>query len=102
MRVGGSGRRSRVTLGVMPDYSSFGQSGGVRVSEAIAGSPAARAGVQANDLLVKVDDKVIDDLYDLTDVLAKGKPGQVVKLQVLRGENKTRVEMEAMLAERKD
>jgi hypothetical protein len=100
MRVG-SGSGSRVTLGVVPDYSSFGQGGGVRISAAAAGSPAAAAGLQAGDTIVKFDQSTIDTLYDLSDALAKAKPGQKVKLQVKRGDAKTPIDMEATLAERK-
>jgi Zn-dependent M28 family amino/carboxypeptidase len=103
MRVGGTGERNRVTLGVMPDYStSIDQGGGVRISGAMPDSPAAAAGLQANDVIVKVDDRKIDTLYDLSDVLANGKAGQKVKVQVLRGDSKSPVELEATLAERKD
>ena len=102
MRVGGTGGRSRVTLGVMPDYSSFGEGGGVKVSDVMPKSPAAAAGLTANDVIVKVDEKKIDTLYDLSDVLAKGKPGQKVKVHVLRAPSTQPVEIKATLAERKD
>ncbi|MEA2735791.1 MAG: hypothetical protein QOE14_2242, partial [Humisphaera sp.] len=60
MRVGGTGQRSRVTLGVMPDYSSFDAKGGVRISDAMPNSPAAAAGLKPNDVIVKFDKKKID------------------------------------------
>jgi hypothetical protein len=98
---GPSGSGARVTLGVVPDYSSFGQGGGVRISGTSPGSPAAEAGLRAGDVIVKMGERDIDTLYDLSDVLAKGKPGQKVKLKVLRDGGKTPVELEATLAERK-
>ena len=102
MRVGGTGARSRVTLGVMPDYASFGQGGGVKVSEIMPNSPAAAAGIKPNDVIVQVDKKKIDTLYDLSDVLARGKAGQKVTVHVLRAPSTQPVEIEATLAERKD
>jgi hypothetical protein len=102
MRVGGTGARNRVTLGVMPDYSSFGQGGGVKISETMPNSPAAAAGLKANDVIVKVDEKKIDTLYDLSDVLARGKAGQKLKVHVLRAASTQPVVIEATLAERKD
>jgi Zn-dependent M28 family amino/carboxypeptidase len=105
MRVGGTGQRSRVSLGVMPDYSSFGQGGGVKVSDVMPNSPAAAAGIKANDVIVRIDEKQIDTLYDLSDVLAKGKPGQKVKVHVVRGVGTATtqpVQIDATLAERKD
>ncbi len=34
---------------------------------------------------MKWDEKTIDTLYDLSDALAGGKVGQVVKLKIVRG-----------------
>jgi len=104
LRIGmatGSENGTRVTLGVVPDYSSFGQGGGVRISGTSPGSPAAAAGLKAGDVIVRFGEMNIDTLYDLSDVLAKGKPGQKVKLKLLRDGGKTPVEVEATLAERK-
>ena len=93
---------ARVTLGVVPDYSSFGEGGGVRISGTSPGSPASNAGLKAGDIIVRMGNRTIDTLYDLSDVLAKGKPGQVVKLKILRDNGKTPLELEATLAARKD
>jgi S1-C subfamily serine protease len=96
-----SGGGPRVTLGVVPDYSSFGAGGGVRISGTSPQSPAAAAGLKGGDVIVQYNETKIDTLYDLSDVLAKGKPGQKVKVKVLRDGGKTPVELEATLAERK-
>ena len=95
----GTPSRSRVTLGVVPDYSATDEGGGVRISGTSEGSPAAKAGLKEGDVITNFGDTKIDNLYDLSDALAKGKPGQVVKLKVRRGEQV--VEMDATLAERK-
>ena len=78
--------------------AAFGQGGGVKITETMPDSPARTAGLQANDVIVKVDQKKIDTLYDLSDVLAKGKPGQKVKLKLMR--DGKAVETEATLAKR--
>jgi hypothetical protein len=93
---------SRVTLGVVPDYSSMDQPGGVRINGTLPGSPAAKAGLQGGDIIVGFGDKTIDNLYDLSDALAAAKPGQVVKLRVVRGESKQPIELEATLVPRRD
>ncbi len=101
MRLGGSPSGSTgtsVTLGVVPDYSNFGEGGGVRISGTSPDSPAAKAGLREGDTIVKWNDRKIDTLYDLSDVLAKGKVGQKVKLGVIR--EKKLVEIEATLAKR--
>jgi hypothetical protein len=99
MRVGNTSAGAAVTLGVVPDYSAFDAGGGVKISGTTPGSPAADAGLQGGDVIVKWDEKKIDTLYDLSDQLAKGKPGQKVKLSVLRDGKP--IELEAMLAARK-
>ena len=95
----GTPARSRVTLGVVPDYTDNDDSGGVRISGTSPDSPAAKAGLKEGDCIIKFNDKDIDNLYDLSEVLAKAKPGQVVKLKVKRGDET--LEVEATLAERK-
>jgi S1-C subfamily serine protease len=105
MRVGlgqgSGGGGSRVTLGVVPDYSSFGEGGGVRISGTRPDTPAAAAGLKAGDIIVRLGDRNIDTLQDLSDALAKAKPGQTVKLRILRDGGKTPLELEATLAARK-
>ncbi len=97
-RIGGAG--ANVTLGVVPDYSTEEPAaGGVRIQGTVPGSPAAAAGLKDGDVLVQFGDAKIQTLYDLSDQLAKGKPGQKVHLVLLR--NKDRIEVDAVLAERK-
>jgi hypothetical protein len=89
---------SRVSLGVVPDYGS-GDEKGVKISGTSPGSPAEKAGLKAGDILIQFNDEKLETLYTLTDVLAKAKPGDKVKLIVVReGKN---VEVEATLVERK-
>ncbi|PYU28065.1 MAG: hypothetical protein DMG31_20970 [Acidobacteria bacterium] len=69
-------------FGSIPD---FGQSeNGVRFSDAQPGSPAAKAGLKAGDVLVDFAGKPIRNLYDFTDALRRSKVGNVVAVTVLR------------------
>jgi len=69
-------------FGSIPD---FGQSeNGVRFSDVQPGSPAAKAGLQAGDVLVDFAGKPIRNLYDFTDALRRSKVGDVVAVTVLR------------------
>jgi hypothetical protein len=94
----GSGGAS-VTLGVIPDYSGDDPQRGVRITGTVPGSPAEKAGLKDGDVLLKWDDTDIASLYTLTDLLKGGKPGQKVKLVIVRGGKN--VTLEATLAERK-
>jgi peptidase M28-like protein/PDZ domain-containing protein/PA domain-containing protein len=69
-------------FGSIPD---FGQSeNGVRFSDIQPGSPAAKAGLKAGDVLVDFAGKPIRNLYDFTDALQRSKVGDVVNVTVLR------------------
>jgi Peptidase family M28/PDZ domain len=69
-------------FGSIPD---FGQSeNGVRFSDIQPGSPAAKAGLKAGDVLVDFGGKPIRNLYDFTDALQRSKVGEVVNVTVLR------------------
>jgi aminopeptidase YwaD len=69
-------------FGSIPD---FGQTeNGVRFSDVKPGSPAAKAGFQAGDVLIQFGDKPIKNLYDFTDALRRSKVGDVVEVTVLR------------------
>jgi S1-C subfamily serine protease len=73
--------------------------GGVKISGTSPDSPAAAAGLQAGDIIVQWDEKKVDTLYDLSDLLGNGKVGQTVKLKVIRDSKP--LEVTATLAARK-
>jgi Zn-dependent M28 family amino/carboxypeptidase len=69
-------------FGSIPD---FGQTeNGVKFSDVKPGSPAAKAGLKAGDILVQFGDKPIKNLYDFTDALRRSKVGDVVPVTVMR------------------
>ena len=70
-------------FGSIPDFGSPPH--GVRFSGVHAASPAAKAGLKAGDVLVEFDGKPIDNLYDFTYALRQHKPGDKIKVKVLRG-----------------
>ena len=78
----GGGRGYGPYFGSIPD---FGQTeNGVKFSDVRPGSPAAKAGFKAGDVLVQFGDKPIKNLYDFTDALRRSKVGDVVEVKVLR------------------
>jgi membrane-associated protease RseP (regulator of RpoE activity) len=80
--TGGGGRGYGPYFGSIPD---FGQTeNGVKFSDVRPGSPAAKAGLKAGDVLVQFGDKPINNLYDFTDALRRSKVGDVVDVKVLR------------------
>jgi hypothetical protein len=69
-------------FGSIPDFAEVKD--GVRFSDVRPGSPAAKAGLKAGDILVQFGDKPIHNLYDFTDALRRSKVGQTVEVKVLR------------------
>jgi hypothetical protein len=69
-------------FGSIPDFGQVET--GVRFSDVKPGSPAAKAGLKAGDILVQFGDKPIKNLYDFTDALRRSKVGDVVEVKVLR------------------
>ena len=56
----------------------------MRFSDVQAGSPAAKAGLKAGDVLVRFAGKPTMNLYDFTDALRQSKVGDVVEVTVQR------------------
>lgn len=58
---------------------------GLYVNEVVAGGGAAAAGIQAGDIIKKVDGVTIYDSPDLQEKIGRLNPGDKVKLSILRG-----------------
>jgi len=56
----------------------------VRITEVITGSPAEKAGLQKDDLVISVNDIRLDLRNTLTEVIARFKPGDEVTLKIKR------------------
>jgi Do/DeqQ family serine protease len=65
---------------------SFGvkEGGGVLVAEVMKGSPADTAGLKAGDIVVELGGSAIKEVPDLQRRVASVKPGQTMKLTVIR------------------
>ncbi|MCB0707032.1 MAG: M28 family peptidase [Saprospiraceae bacterium] len=73
----------KVTLGVMPDYVYDGT--GMRVDGVISDRPAEAAGVQRGDVIIKIGNVAVKDIYDYMDGLAKFNKGDKTTVVVQRG-----------------
>ena len=69
-------------LGTVPDFTPVDR--GVLLSGVTPGSPGEKAGLKKGDIILKFDDDVIADLQGMTDALSARKPGDTVKITVLR------------------
>jgi hypothetical protein len=82
-----SGRRFKVTLGIMPDVAG-GNGDGVTADAVIEGRPAYFAGMQKGDRIVALDGKEVKDIYDYMNRLSGFKQGQRINVDVIRGDKK--------------
>jgi Peptidase family M28/PDZ domain/PA domain len=77
-------------FGSIPDFGHI-EHGGVQFADIHDGSPAAKAGFKAGDILIDFGGMKIDNLYDFTYALRAHKPGDKVMVTVERkGEKVTR------------
>ena len=73
----------RVYLGTIPDYAQ-GDIKGVKLSGVSPIGPAAKAGVKAGDVIIKLGGKDIQNIYDYTYVMGEMKIGVQTAVTVLR------------------
>jgi hypothetical protein len=75
--------RGRIRFGIAPgDYS--GEEKGVLVGEVLPDTPAAKAGVQPKDLIIKWNGNRISGVEEWMPYFNAAKPGDVVKVTLLR------------------
>lgn len=81
-RAGGPERGIRTYVGTIPDYSEDVK--GLRLSGVREGSPAQKAGLRSGDVIIRFGDQKVENIYDYMDALNRYKPGDTVKVVVLR------------------
>ncbi len=77
-----AGGRARVTVGTVPEFGYNGN--GYKLSGTTEGSPAAKAGLKAGDIIVKFGPKAVGNIYDFMYAMQDYKAGDKVDVVVLR------------------
>jgi hypothetical protein len=75
----------KVTLGIMADYAFPGP--GVKVDGVSPGKAAEKAGILAGDLIMKLGELEIKDIYSYMEALGKFSKGEKTKAKIKRGED---------------
>ena len=83
-KPGSSPGGRKVGSGIMPDFAFQGE--GVKAADVAADSPAARAGMQNGDIILKLGDQPINNLKDYSEALKTYKPGDTTTIVFIRGE----------------
>jgi S1-C subfamily serine protease len=72
----------RVSTGIIPQFGE--QVEGVKIQGTKEGSAAAKAGLKSGDIIIKLGDNTIKNLYDYTYALSNHKPGDKVTIIWIR------------------
>jgi aminopeptidase YwaD len=78
--------RGRVTLGIMPDITSTDDTPGMRVEFVSPGKPAELGGMKKGDMILAIDGKPVNNVYDYMFRLEKIRPGQLIIVTIKREE----------------
>ena len=76
----------KVTMGVMPDYA-FDESLGMRIDGVTDGKPAANAGIQKGDIVIKLGTYKVDNVQDYMKALGHFNKGDKTIVTIKRGSN---------------
>jgi serine protease Do len=80
----------------------FGVEDGVLISEVLKGDPAETAGVEAGDVILKVNGKDVRTPHDVQFAVLAAKPGDKLKLAITRRGKSMDIEVVARLKDTKD
>jgi serine protease Do len=94
------GKVARGWLGVMiedlsPNMREFygAKDGGALVTGIQPEAPAAKSDLKEDDTIVGVDGQPVKDTWDLQKAVSERKPGDTVKLDILRGKKRAQVDL---------
>uniref|UniRef100_UPI0040475000 M20/M25/M40 family metallo-hydrolase n=1 Tax=Flavobacterium sp. TaxID=239 RepID=UPI0040475000 len=82
MNAGKTVPKYKVTLGIMPDYTDHGD--GLHIDGVTENRPAHAAGIVEGDILVKIGDCEIKEVYGYMDCLSKLSVGDEKEVTVMR------------------
>ncbi|HPG41922.1 MAG TPA: M20/M25/M40 family metallo-hydrolase [bacterium] len=80
-------RQFQVTLGIVPDHASTDVQG-LRVDGVIKERPAAFAGMKKGDIIIALDGKPVNNIYDYMHRLSDFKTGQIISVEIIRDGDK--------------
>jgi Zn-dependent M28 family amino/carboxypeptidase len=86
-----TGRGFRVYLGTVPNYSD--QKDGMKLDGVRPGSPAERAGLRAGDVVTKLANIPIKNVYDYTYALGELRGGEEIEVVILREGREMRLKL---------
>jgi len=86
-----SSRSFKVTMGVMPSYTS--DAAGLLVDGVTEGKPAQKAGILTGDIITQIGDHTIKDMQSYMEALGKFEKGQQVPVKIIRNKEEKTVQV---------
>jgi len=80
-------RRKGVTLGIMPDFAGQVKNG-LRADFVLENRPAYEGGMEDGDIIIAINGKIVNNIYDYMYRLEKLKQGQTITVEVMRNNEK--------------
>ena len=101
LRTGGSVKRGYLGISMnntgitdrARSYYGLPDNNGVIVSDVSEPGPAASAGIRRHDVIRKIDGNPVKNNQELLSMIASRKPGETVKLEVLRGRETMKIDV---------
>ena len=90
--IGAKRSRLRAFLGTIPNYSQT-DTKGVLLSGVSKGGPADKASLKDGDLIIKLSDKEIENIYDYTEAISELTPDQTVNIEIIRNNKRLALEI---------
>ncbi|MCZ7601540.1 MAG: M28 family peptidase [Melioribacteraceae bacterium] len=78
------GGATKVYVGTIPEFGWNGE--GFKLGGVSEGGPAQKAGLQGGDIMIQFGEKKVVNIYDFMYAMNEHKPGDVVKVIVLRND----------------
>ncbi len=82
-QAGRSGRRLKVTLGIMPDFAGT-EKKGLRIDGVTKDGPADKGGMKKGDIITGVNGKGVGNIYEYMTRLQSLKHGMTVNVEIIR------------------
>ena len=77
----------------IPEIGPLFRRGGALITDVVEGSPAAKAGLRAGDVITAIDDSALPDDGDLAPRLSRYDPGDEISLTIVRNGRERTVEV---------
>ncbi|MCC7268238.1 MAG: Do family serine endopeptidase [Caulobacteraceae bacterium] len=77
----------------MAEAQGLGDQRGAIVTETVTGGPSAKAGLQPGDVVTSINGRDIKTSTELTRQVARARPGEAIRLEVIRGGKHQQIEI---------